>query len=109
MTEGKIIGAFALTEPEAGSDAQALECSAVKDGDHFIVNGTKCFITSGKNGGVVILLARTKESGSDAITAFLATPDMPGFKMDKVEEKRDSAHRYCSALSALLRLHLMKP
>ncbi|MGI6638213.1 MAG: acyl-CoA dehydrogenase family protein [Desulfobulbus sp.] len=87
MTEGKIIGAFALTEPEAGSDAQAIECSAVKEGDHYLINGTKRFITSGKNGGVTILLARTKETGSDAITAFLITPDMPGFKVDKVEDK----------------------
>ncbi len=87
MTEGAIIGAFALTEPEAGSDAQAIGCTAVKDGDNYILNGTKRFITSGQNGGVVVLLARTKESGSNAITAFLATPDMPGFKVDKVEDK----------------------
>ncbi len=87
MTEGKIIGAFALTEPEAGSDAQAIECSAAKEGDHYVINGTKRFITSGKNGGVTILLARTKPEGSDAITAFLITPDMEGFKVDKVEDK----------------------
>ncbi len=87
MTAGGIIGAFALTEPEAGSDAQSLECSAVKEGDNYIVNGTKRFITSGKNGGVVILLARTKETGLDGITAFLITHDMPGFKVDKVENK----------------------
>jgi alkylation response protein AidB-like acyl-CoA dehydrogenase len=84
MTTGKIIGAFALTEPEAGSDAQSLTCSAAKEGDSYIINGTKRFITSGKNGGVVILLARTEESG---ITAFLITPDMPGFNVDKVENK----------------------
>ncbi|NLZ17017.1 MAG: acyl-CoA dehydrogenase [Desulfobulbaceae bacterium] len=87
MTAGEIIGAFALTEPEAGSDAQAIECSAAKQGDHYLINGTKRFITSGKNGGVTILLARTKPEGSDAITAFLITPDMPGFKVDKVEDK----------------------
>lgn len=87
MTAGEIIGAFALTEPEAGSDAQSIECSAVKEGDYYIINGTKRFITSGKNGGVVILLARTKETGIDGITAFLITHDMPGFKVDKVEDK----------------------
>ncbi|MDX9834124.1 MAG: acyl-CoA dehydrogenase family protein [Desulfobulbus sp.] len=87
MTAGEIIGAFALTEPEAGSDAQAIECSAVKEGDQYILNGTKRFITSGKNGGVVIVLARTKETGSDGITAFLITHDMPGFKVDKIEDK----------------------
>lgn len=87
MAAGKLIGAFALTEPEAGSDAQALSCSAVKEGDAYILNGTKRFITSGKNGGVVIVLARTQESGSDGISAFLVTPDLPGFSVDKVENK----------------------
>ena len=87
MTAGKIIGAFALTEPEAGSDAQSLTCSAVKEGDSYIINGTKRFITSGKNGGVVILLARTGETGTDGITAFLITHDLPGFNVDKVENK----------------------
>ncbi len=87
MTAGEFIGAFALTEPEAGSDAQALECSAVREGDFYVLNGTKRFITSGKNGGVVIVLARTKKTGSDGITAFLITHDMPGFKVDKIEDK----------------------
>ena len=87
MAAGQLIGAFALTEPEAGSDAQALSCSAVKEGDAYILNGTKRFITSGKNGGVVIVLARTQQSGSDGISAFLVTPDLPGFSVDKVENK----------------------
>ena len=87
MAAGQLIGAFALTEPEAGSDAQALSCSAVKEGDAYILNGTKRFITSGKNGGVVIVLARTQESGSDGISAFLVTPDLPGFSVAKVENK----------------------
>ena len=87
MAAGQLIGAFALTEPEAGSDAQALSCSAVKEGDAYILNGTKRFITSGKNGGVVIVLARTQESGSDGISAFLVSPDLPGFSVDKVENK----------------------
>lgn len=87
MAAGHLIGAFALTEPEAGSDAQALSCSAVEEGDAYILNGTKRFITSGKNGGVVIVLARTQESGSDGISAFLVTPDLPGFSVDKVENK----------------------
>ena len=87
MAAGQLIGAFALTEPEAGSDAQALSCSAVKEGDAYLLNGTKRFITSGKNGGVVIVLARTQQSGSDGISAFLVTPDLPGFSVDKVENK----------------------
>lgn len=87
MASGQLIGAFALTEPEAGSDAQALSCSAAKEGDVYLLNGTKRFITSGKNGGVVIVLARTQESGSDGISAFLVTPDLPGFSVAKVENK----------------------
>jgi len=87
MTAGKLIGAFALTEPEAGSDAQAITCSAVREGDFYLLNGTKRFITSGKNGGVIIVLARTKATGSDGISAFLVTPDLPGFSVAKVENK----------------------
>lgn len=87
MAGGEFIGAFALTEPEAGSDAQALSCTAERDGDFYILNGTKRFITSGQNGGVVLVLARTKPTGSDGITAFLITHDLPGFKVDKVENK----------------------
>jgi len=87
MTAGKLIGAFALTEPEAGSDAQAITCSAVREGENYILNGNKRFITSGKNGGVIIVLARTQETGSDGISAFLVTPDLPGFSVAKVENK----------------------
>ncbi len=87
MAEGEMIGAFALTEPEAGSDPQAMTCSAVKDGDDYILNGTKRFITSGKNGGVIIVLARTAEKGSKGISAFLITHGMPGFEVGRVEDK----------------------
>ena len=87
MAAGKIIGAFALTEPEAGSDPQSMTCSAEKDGDDYIINGTKRFITSGKNGGVIILLARTAPTGSKGITAFLITPGMKGFEVGRMEDK----------------------
>lgn len=87
MAAGKFIGAFALTEPEAGSDPQSMECSAIKDGDDYIINGTKRFITTGKNSGVTILLARTSETGSRGITAFLITHDMPGFEVGRMEDK----------------------
>jgi alkylation response protein AidB-like acyl-CoA dehydrogenase len=87
MAAGKFIGAFALTEPEAGSDPQSMECSAIKDGDDYIINGTKRFITTGKNSGVTILLARTPETGSRGITAFLITHDMPGFEVGRMEDK----------------------
>lgn len=87
MAEGKIIAAFALTEPEAGSDPQSMKCSAVKDGDHYIINGTKRFISTGKNSDVIILLARTKETGTDGISAFLITHDLPGFQVGRIEDK----------------------
>lgn len=87
MAAGEIIGAFALTEPESGSDPQSMECSAVKEGDDYIINGTKRFITTGKNSGVTILLARTKEKGSRGISAFLVTHDLPGFSVGKIEDK----------------------
>jgi alkylation response protein AidB-like acyl-CoA dehydrogenase len=87
MTAGTCIGAFALTEPEAGSDPQAMSCSAVKDGDHYIINGTKRFITSGKHSGVIILIARTSEEKGKGLTAFLITHGMPGFKVGRLEDK----------------------
>ncbi|MDA3896915.1 MAG: acyl-CoA dehydrogenase family protein [Desulfobacteraceae bacterium] len=87
MAAGEFIGAFALTEPEAGSDPQSMECSAVKEGDEYIINGTKRFITTGKNSGVTILLARTAETGSRGISAFLVTHDLPGFEVGKIEDK----------------------
>lgn len=87
MTIGTCIGAFALTEPEAGSDPQAMSCSAVKDGDHYIINGTKRFITSGKHSGVIILIARTSEEKGRGLTAFLITHGMPGFTVGRLEDK----------------------
>jgi len=87
MAAGRFIGAFALTEPEAGSDPQSMMCSAVKDGDDYVINGTKRFITSGKNSGAVILLARTAEKGSRGISAFLVTHDLPGFSVGRIEDK----------------------
>jgi alkylation response protein AidB-like acyl-CoA dehydrogenase len=87
MAAGEFIGAFALTEPEAGSDPQSMQCSAVRDGDDYIINGTKRFITTGKNSGVIILLARTAEKGSRGISAFLITHDLPGFEVGRIEDK----------------------
>ena len=88
MAQGLCIGAFALTEPEAGSDPQSLSCSAVKKGDHYIINGTKRFISTGKNAGVIILIARTAEKspGKD-LSAFLITHDLPGFSVGRIENK----------------------
>ena len=84
MAKGKMICAFAITEPEAGSDPQGMECSAVRNGDHYIINGTKRFISTGKNSDVIILIARTKETGTDGISAFLITHDLPGFEVGRI-------------------------
>jgi len=88
LAEGKFIGAFALTEPEAGSDAAALKTTMVLDGDEYVVNGTKNFITSGSFADVVILFGMTdKSKGSRGTTALLVEKGTPGFSVGKEENK----------------------
>ena len=88
LTSGKIIGAFALTEPQAGSDPVSQKTSAVKDGDYYILNGTKRFITTGKNAGLTIATANTDPSKKHkGISAFLVTRGTPGFIVGKTEDK----------------------
>ncbi len=87
-TEGKFIGAFALTEPHAGSDASAIRTRARRDGDDYVINGEKAFITSGKIGEWVVVFARMEGSeGKRGITAFLVRTDNPGYHVASVEEK----------------------
>ena len=89
MAQGKLIGAFALTEPAAGSDAAAMETTAVKDGDEFILNGQKIYITNGSIADVVSVFAVTdREKGPrGGVTAFIVETSYPGFKVLKNEEK----------------------
>lgn len=91
MARGELLGAFALSEPEAGSDAAALSTQAVRDGDHWILNGTKSWVTSGPYAGVILVQARTDtpddRKGARGIGAFIVTPDMPGFHVGKKEDK----------------------
>lgn len=83
-----VLGAFALTEPDAGSDASNIQTTAVKDGDYYIINGTKCFITNAGQADIYIVLALTEpEKRTRGITAFIVTSDMPGFSVGKIEEK----------------------
>ena len=83
-----IAGAFALTEPGAGSDASALKTTAVEDGDYYIINGSKIFITSGDVAGVTIVMAVTdKALKTKGISAFLVEKDTPGMIVGKKEEK----------------------
>jgi len=88
LAQGDLLGAFALTEPHTGSDAAALRTTAVRDGDHYILNGTKQFITSGKNGDVAIVMAVTdKAAGKKGISAFWVPTDAPGYIVAGIEHK----------------------
>lgn len=86
-TAGEFIGAFALTESNAGSDASALRSRAARKGDRYVINGTKEFITSGKIAGWTILFASMDGQGKSGITAFITPTDVPGYQVAKVEEK----------------------
>lgn len=88
MAAGEWIGGFALTEPQAGSDASGLKTRARRDGDRYILSGSKQFITSGKNGSVVIVFAVTNpELGKKGISAFIVPTDTPGYEVVRVEDK----------------------
>src|SRR5205807_3224329 len=91
MARGELLGAFALSEPEAGSDASAVTTQAVKEGNSWILNGTKAWVTNGNTAGAILTMARTDTSGARrgarGIGAFIVTPDLPGFKVGKKEDK----------------------
>jgi len=88
LAQGKMIGAFGLTEPQAGSDASMLKTKAVKNNVGWVINGSKQFITSGKIGGVCIVFAVTDPSaGKKGITAFLVPTDTPGYTVAGIEKK----------------------
>ncbi|MGI8547846.1 MAG: acyl-CoA dehydrogenase family protein, partial [Gemmatimonadaceae bacterium] len=91
MARGELLGAFALSEPEAGSDAASLSTQAVRDGDDWVLNGTKAWVTSGPYAGVILVQARTDtpddRKGARGIGAFIVTPNMPGFHVGKKEDK----------------------
>jgi alkylation response protein AidB-like acyl-CoA dehydrogenase len=91
MASGEWLGAFALSEPDAGSDAVALRTQAVRDGDDWILEGTKAWVTNGNCAQVIIAMARTDtpadRKGARGISAFIITPDLPGFRVSKKEQK----------------------
>ena len=88
LAQGKIIGAFCLTEPQAGSDASMLKTRAKKNNKGWLINGTKQFITSGKIAGAAVLFAVTDpDLGKKGISAFLIPTDLPGYTVTSVEEK----------------------
>jgi butyryl-CoA dehydrogenase len=88
LAQGEMLGAFALTEPHTGSDASSLRTTAVKDGDHYVINGSKQFITSGKYGDVAIVMAVTdKAAGKKGISAFWVETNTPGYIVAGLEQK----------------------
>ena len=88
LASGEMIGAFALTEPNAGTDAVSIRTRAVRDGDHYVLNGSKVFITNGGEAGVYCVFAVTDPmKGPRGITAFLVEPGMKGFRVGKKEKK----------------------
>ena len=88
LSKGEKLGAYSLSEPQAGSDASNLACTAVLDGDHYVLNGVKNFVTNGSNAEVIIVFAVTdKEKGKKGISIFIVESDMPGFSVSKVEKK----------------------
>jgi alkylation response protein AidB-like acyl-CoA dehydrogenase len=88
LASGDFIGAWGLTEPNTGSDAGNMRTVAVRDGDHYIINGAKNFITHGKSGDVAVVIVRTGEVGdSHGMTAFILEKGTPGFTAGKKENK----------------------
>ncbi|MBO6782371.1 MAG: acyl-CoA dehydrogenase family protein [Alphaproteobacteria bacterium] len=88
LATGEMLGAFALTEPTAGSDAGAIRTRAEKVGNKYVLNGTKQFITSGRNADVVIVFAKTDpDAGGRGMSAFIVPTDTPGYEVASVEHK----------------------
>ena len=88
LARAEYIGAFALTEPEAGSDAASIRTRAVRKGDHYVINGAKVFITNGAAADVFIVFAKTDpDAGRRGISAFIVERNTPGFSIGKPERK----------------------
>jgi alkylation response protein AidB-like acyl-CoA dehydrogenase len=87
MAEGRPVGAFALSEPHAGSNPAAMTTEARREGDEYVINGTKQWITNGERSGVVVLFAKTDRDDRDTVTQFLVPKDRPGLSVGKKEDK----------------------
>ncbi|MEY3287561.1 MAG: hypothetical protein RL500_2291 [Pseudomonadota bacterium] len=88
LAAGRMLGAFCLTEPHVGSQADGLKTTAVRDGDAYVLNGVKQFITSGKHADVAIVMAVTdKAAGKKGISAFIVPTHTPGYEVARLEEK----------------------
>ena len=88
LAQGDMLGVFCLTEPHVGSDASSLRTTAVRDGDGYVLNGVKQFITSGKNGHAAVVIAVTdKGAGKKGLSAFMVPTDAPGYVVARLEDK----------------------
>jgi len=88
LAKGEMLGAFALTEPQVGSDAAAITTRAARQGAHYVLNGVKQFITSGKNADIAVVFAVTdKGAGKKGISAFLVPTNAPGYVVARIEDK----------------------
>jgi len=88
LARGERLGAFCLTEPQVGSQADGLRTTAKRDGDHYVLDGTKQFITSGRNGDVAIVMAVTDpQAGKKGISAFVVPTSAPGYRVERLEDK----------------------
>src|SRR4029079_316447 len=89
LASGEVVASFALTEPNAGSDAASVRVSAIRDGDHYVVNGTKRFITNANRAGMFTLMARSDPArkGATGISAFIVPASTPGVSVGKPEKK----------------------
>ena len=88
ILSGESFGSFGLTEPNAGSDAGGVRTVAVKQGDHYVINGSKCFITNGPLSDIFLIIALTDpEKGQKGLSAFIVEKSFPGFRVGKIENK----------------------
>lgn len=100
LATGEWLGCFCLTEPQAGSDAAALTCSAVRDGDEWVINGTKQFITTGKHAQLALVFAVTdKTAGKKGISCFLVPTDTQGYIVSRLEDKMG---QHCSDTATIV-------
>jgi len=89
LASGELLSSFCLTEPDSGSDAASLKTTAVRDGDHYVINGTKRFITNAPHAGIFTVMARTDTTirGSGGISAFIVERETPGLSLGKRDHK----------------------
>ncbi len=99
MAKGELIGCFGLTEPDFGSDPGGMRCRARKDGDSYVLNGTKMWITNGTIADVAVVWAKTDEGGAESIRGYLVEKGMPGFSATEIPGKFSLRASYTAELS----------